>query len=78
MPDYRMDVKGDLGLNEYGNIFDYMNVIDKDDSFTITLNGIGEREKSIITSMLRDGNFMIMKEGFDPKGQYYINANKYK
>ena len=38
MPDYRMDIKGKLGLGEYSDIYDYMGIVDKNDNFTITLD----------------------------------------
>ena len=31
MPDYRMDIKGKLGLGEYSDIYDYMGIVDKND-----------------------------------------------
>ena len=32
MPDYRMDIKGKLGLGEYSDIYDYMGIVDKNDN----------------------------------------------
>ncbi|GAB6168545.1 hypothetical protein JCM1393_10050 [Clostridium carnis] len=78
MPDYKMDIKGSLGLSEYSNIFDYMGVVDKNDNFTITLSNAAQQEINIITSMLKDSNFSIKEEGINQIGNYYINANKYK
>ncbi|MBE6052427.1 MAG: hypothetical protein E7212_00725 [Clostridium sartagoforme] len=76
MPNYKMDINGQLGLSEYSNIFDYMNVVDSKDSFTITLDNVKSENINIITSMLRDSNFSILNEGIDDRGKYYINANK--
>ena len=78
MPDYKMDISERLGLSEYSNIFDYMGVVDKNDSFTITLNSNSKEDINIITSMLKDSNFSILEEGVNKTGKYYINANKYK
>lgn len=78
MPDYKMDINGGLGLSEYSNIFDYMNVIDKNDNFIITLNSVAKNDINIITSMLKDSNFSILEEGVNQTGNYYINANKHK
>ena len=78
MPDYKMDISERLGLSEYSNIFDYMGVVDKNDSFTITLNSNSKEDINIITSMLKDSNFSILEEGVNKIGKYYINANKYK
>lgn len=76
MPDYRMDINGELGLSEYSNIFDYMGVVDKRDNFTITLDNAKEDNINIITSMLKDSKFSIINEGVDDSGKYCINANK--
>ena len=78
MPYYKMDINGGLGLSEYSNIFDYMGVVDKNDNFTITLDASNKQHINIITSMLREGNFVIIDQGIDTLGGYYINANKYK
>jgi hypothetical protein len=78
MPDYKMDINGDLGLSEYSNIYDYMGVVDKNDNFTITVKDKDEKNINMITSMLKDSNFSILEEGLNNVGHYYINANKYK
>lgn len=76
MPNYKMNIKGDLGLSEYSNIFDYMGVIDNEDRFTITLEKMKEEDLSIITSMLKGNNFKIVNEGSGKYGDYYISADK--
>jgi len=76
MPNYRMDIKGNLGLSEYSNIFDYMGVVDSEDTFTITLEDIKKEDLKMITSMLKGNNFEIVNEGIGKDGDYYINANK--
>lgn len=76
MPNYRMDIKGDLGLSEYSNIFDYMGVVDTEDTFLITLEEFKKEDLKIITSMLKGNNFEIVNEGIGKDGDYYINANK--
>lgn len=76
MPNYRMDISGDLGLSEYSNIFDYMGVVDSKDNFKITLNNVERENINIITSMLKDSKFSIVNEGIDTNGNYYIDANK--
>lgn len=43
MPDYRMNINGQLGLSEYSNIFDYMSLVDTNDNFTITLDKCRKR-----------------------------------
>lgn len=78
MPDYKMDIRGKLGLGEYSDIYDYMGIVDKNDNFTITLDNSNKQHINIITSMLKESNFSILEEGINNLGDYYINANKYK
>lgn len=76
MPNYKMDIKGDLGLSEYSNIFDYMSVVDSEDTFTISLEQIKKEDFNMITSMLKGNNFEIVKESVGNNGGYYITVNK--
>lgn len=78
MPDYKMDIRGNLGLSEYSDIYDYMGIVDKNDNFTITVDQSNRQHVNIITSMLKESNFSILDEGINNLGDYYINANKYK
>lgn len=78
MPDYKMDIRGELGLGEYSDIYDYMGIVDKNDNFTIVLDIDNRKHRNIITSMLKESNFSICEEGVENNGDYYINANKYK
>lgn len=78
MSDYRMDIKGDIGLSEYSNIYDYLGIVDKNDKFMITLDKNDNNEINIINSMLKDNNFFVSEEGYNDLGNYYINAQKIK
>ena len=78
MPDYKMDIRGKLGLSEYSDIYDYMGIVEKDDNFTITLDNSNSQHINIITSMLKESNFKVVEEGISNSGDYYISANKYK
>lgn len=78
MSDYKMDIKGTLGLSEYSNIYDYMGVVDKNDSFTIVLDNENKKDINIIESMLKESNFSIINQGYTEKGDYYISASKYE
>ena len=75
---YRMDIKGEIGLTEYSNIYDYLNIVDREDTFTIVINTKNEQEIGIIDSMLRGNRFCICEEGYNNRGEYYINAYKIK
>ena len=72
MPDYKMDIRGKLGLSEYSDIYDYMGIVDKNDNFTITLDNSNKQHVNIITSMLKESNFSILEEGINNSGDYYI------
>ena len=61
MPDYRMNINGQLGLSEYSNIFDYMRVVDENDNFTITLDNV-EKENINITFSSGSKASYILKE----------------
>lgn len=78
MSDYKMDIRGALGLGEYSDIHDYMGIVDKNDNFTITLDTKNKQHISIITSMLKDNDFNILEQGISSGGDYYITANKYR
>ena len=49
MPDYKMDIRGKLGLSEYSDIHDYMGIVEKNDNFTITL----DNSKSLILKVFK-------------------------
>lgn len=75
---YRMDIKGEIGLNEYSNIHDYLGIVDREDSFTIIMNNSKEEEIKIINSILKDNSFCVVEEGYDNSGEYHINSYKIK
>ena len=76
MSDYKMDIKGYIGLSEFSNIYDYLGVVDKDDSFTMTVDTTNDNEINMINSMLKDNSFSICEEGYDVDGIYHISAHK--
>ncbi|HEY5524391.1 MAG TPA: hypothetical protein VIK26_03530 [Clostridium sp.] len=76
MSDYKMDIKGYIGLSELSNIYDYLGVVDKDDSFTMTVDTTNDNEINMINSMLKDNSFHICEEGYDVAGIYHISAYK--
>ena len=76
MSDYKMDIKGCLGLSEYSKIHDYFGMIDKNDRFRITLEKSNDKEIGIINSMLQKFGFFIYEQGYESGGIYYINTFK--
>lgn len=76
MSDYSMDISGSIELSDYSNIFDYLNIIDKDDNFVIRINKDNKNDIDVINSMLKDNKFIINYTQYDDFGNYYISANK--
>lgn len=76
MSDYSMDISGSIGLSDYSNIFDYLNIIEKDDNFVIKIAKDNKEDIDMITSMLKDNKFIINYTQHDDLGNYYISANK--
>lgn len=76
MSDYKMDIKGCIGLSEYSNIHDYFGMIYKNDRFRITLEKSNDSEIGIINSMLKRFGFFIYEQGYESEGIYYINTFK--
>ena len=76
MSDYSMDISGNIGLSDYSNIFDYLNIIDKDDNFVIRIDKDNKGDIDVINSMLQDNRFSINYTQYDDFGNYYISANK--
>lgn len=76
MSNYKMNIKGQIGLSEYSNIHDYLGIVDKNDSFTIVFDNNNEHEINIINSMLKNNSFCIYDSGYDEYGYYKVIAYK--
>jgi hypothetical protein len=76
MSDYSMDISGNIGLSDYSNIFDYLNIIEKDDNFVIRVDKYNRGDIDMINSMLQDNKFIVNYTQYDDFGNYYISANK--
>ena len=76
MSDYTMDIGGKNELSDNSKIFDYLNIIEKDDNFMIRIGKDNEGDIGVISSMLNDSNFTIHLTEYDERGNYYIVANK--
>ncbi len=76
MSDYRMDIRGIIGLSEYSNIYDYLCIVDKDDKFTISIDKQNKESVDTINSMLKDNSFTVDNEWVDGSGNYLIKAHK--
>lgn len=78
MSDYRMEIKGQMGLSDYSSIYDYLGIAENDDVFTIKFDNNNKHDIDIINSMLKGNSFDIKEEGYDNSGSYYINTYKRK
>lgn len=76
MSDYIMNISGKIELSDYSNIFDYFNIIDKNDNLTININKNNKEDIDVINSLLNRSSFLIKRAEYDSKGNYCINANK--
>ena len=52
MSDYRMEIKGQIGLSDYSNIYDYLGIVEDDDVFTIKFDNSNKDDIDIFNSML--------------------------
>ena len=59
MSDYRMEIKGQIGLSDYSNIYDYLGIVEDDDVFTIKFDNSNKHDIDIINSMLKGSSFII-------------------
>lgn len=78
MSDYRMDIRGDIGLTDYSNIHDYLGIIDEDDKFTVIIDKQNTKDVNILNSILKENKLLVFEEGYDTAGNYHISASKCK
>lgn len=76
MSEYRLDIKGTIDLSDYSNISDYLELVNTDDKFTLTLDSIDSENVDLICSMLEDKNFYIASKGEQTHGKVYISAHR--
>lgn len=74
MSDYRLDVNGIVTLSDYGDIYDYIDIVGDNDKFTITMDHLDNENTELIMSVLKYKDFIIMDNGKNEEGKYYIKA----
>jgi hypothetical protein len=74
MSQYRLDIKGTIDLSDYSNISDYLELVDTNDKFTITLDSIDSENANLICSMLEDKDFQVTSKVEEQQGTVYIAA----
>ena len=74
MSEYRLEINGTMGLSDYSNINDYLNIIGENDKVTIAV-GPGEAHNvDIITNILQHNGFEVALKGGHDDARYYITA----
>ncbi|SKA86599.1 hypothetical protein SAMN05428976_108105 [Clostridium sp. USBA 49] len=75
MSEYRLEINGPIGLSDYSNINDYMNIIGENDKVIISIGPGDAHNVDIITNILHhNGLEVAMKGGHDDDGRYFITA----
>lgn len=76
MSDYRLWVNSDIQLQDYSSFDDYVNIVDKNDNLTITLDNNSDELKNIMCSILIKNNFSVAVRKREDQDGYFIIAIK--
>lgn len=76
MSEYRLEINGTIGLSDYSNISDYMNIIGENDKVTIVIGPGDAHNADIITSVFQRNGFEVAAKGGHDDGRYYLTAYK--
>lgn len=76
MSDYRLWVNSDIQLQDYSSFDDYVNIVDKNDNLTITLDNNSDELKNIMCSILIKNNFSVAVRKREDQNGYSIVAIK--
>lgn len=76
MSNYIMNVKKELSKDEYGNIHDYLGIIDIHDDFTMNIEDKSLINLDMINKIFEENNFIKIKEQINDNGRCVIKANK--
>ena len=76
MSEYKLDITGTVGINDYGNINDYMAIIDNDDRLTITVDSTNMENIADICKLIEDKGFVITSKDDSSKDKYSIIAHR--
>lgn len=74
MSEYRLEINGSIGLSDYSNINDYLNIIGENDKVTITIGPGDAHNADIVTSMLMRNGFEVFSKGGHDDARLYITA----
>lgn len=76
MSDYKLDVNGIITLSDYGDIYDYIDIVGENDKFTITLEHKDKENIELIISVLEYKDFIVTNSGINKEGRYCIKAHR--
>lgn len=76
MAQYHLDVSGRVKLSDYSSIHDYMELINKNDKFTISIEKGDKENIDIICNMLKTSKFSIIDTSGKENGKCSIEAFK--
>ena len=71
-----MEIRGKMNLSDYSNIYDYIELVEREDDFVISTKFLDKEEINIVCSMLQERNFTIKNKDFDSNGDCMIRAYK--
>lgn len=74
MSEYRLEISGTMGLSDYSNINDYLNIIGENDKVIITVGSGESHNVDIITNILRHNGFEVALKGGNDDATYHITA----
>lgn len=74
MSEYRLEINGSIGLSDYSNINDYLNIIGENDKVVITVGPGDAHNVDIISTILSRNGFEVALKGGHDDARYYITA----
>lgn len=78
MAEYHLDVHGSINLSDYSSINDCMELVNRNDKFTISIEKGDKGNVDIICAMLKSNKFNVTETDKNKNGKYYIEAFKNK
>lgn len=76
MSEYKMSIKGKITLEDYGSIYDYIEIVKKDDELTIFIDSDEDKNVEIICNILKNKYFTVKQNKVCDVGKYCIKALK--
>ncbi|WP_373897426.1 hypothetical protein ACER0A_013015 [Haloimpatiens sp. FM7315] len=74
MSQYCLNIKGNINLSDYSNIYDYMQFVGQKDQLVINIKSKKDIDSDIIAEMLKNSDFNVEYEGGRNSETYCIKA----